>query len=89
MPITFPPDISGPPESPGWSPASVSIRPDSRSAPPWSSPTSIDLPSPVIRPWAEARLPVPPALPTAVTTWPTTRVEVESADVFRFAAPLA
>jgi hypothetical protein len=72
IPITRRPAAkSGPPESPGWSSASVLINPVSRARPPWSSPTVIERPTPVMWPAVVTSVPVPPALPTAVAVWPT------------------
>ena len=69
MPSTLPVDesISGPPESPGWIPAFVSTRPVSCSEPPASSLAVIVWRSATILPAAVVSLPVPPALPIAVT----------------------
>ena len=76
MPITLPDaSTSGPPESPGCTPAFVSIRPVSRSE---VSPSLavIDRPSPVTVPVAAIGAPpAPPALPSAVTASPTATFE--------------
>ena len=91
MPITrLEPLNSGPPESPGWSGALLSIRPSSCSEPFCSSDAVIVLPRPTIVPRTLASFPVPPALPVAVTCWPTRSVEeFPSAAVRRFDAPLS
>ena len=61
---------SGPPESPGSSATFVSINPVSRSLLLWPSLTVIDLPRPVTVPEAGVSVPLPPALPSALTAWP-------------------
>ena len=88
MPTTRPRLLtSGPPESPGSTPAFVSISPVSCSEPPASSEAVIDLPRPVTVPVAEAMLPVPPALPRAVTFAPTVSFAELIETVFRLEAP--
>ena len=88
MPTTLPAlSSSGPPESPGWTPAFVSIRPVSCSELPCSSLATIDLLRPVTVPRADVRFPVPPAFPTARTTSPTAALEELTEIVFRFEAP--
>ena len=67
---------SGPPESPGWSGALVSISPVSRLEPPSSSLTVIARCSPTSLPVFVLKTPAPPALPTAVT-WSPTLMEFE------------
>ena len=68
----------------------VSISPASRSLPPWSSLTVIDLTRPVTVPEAEVSVPVPPALPSASTAWPVvTFDESPSEAVLRLEAPLS
>ena len=73
MPTTSPWVLtSGPPESPGWMPALVWIRPWSRSAlPADSSEAVMVLPVAVTLPVATDGVPpLPPALPSATTFWP-------------------
>ena len=91
MPMTrLEPSSSGPPESPGWSAAFVSIRPSSCSAPFCSSDAVIVLPRPTIAPRTVDSFPVPPALPVAVTCWPTCSFEeFPTVAVRRFDAPLS
>ena len=79
MPMTWPEVLtSEPPESPGWMPALVSIRPVRFSElPPPSSLAVIDWFRAVIDPPAALGVPpVPPALPTPTTAWPTAAVPV-------------
>ena len=92
MPITLPVlSTIGPPESPGWSAASVSIRPVSFSELPESSRAVIDLPRPVMWPGEELGVPpTPPALPCVVTSCPTSRLlELPSGAVWRPEAPVS
>ena len=73
MPTTSPEVLSsGPPESPGWMPALVWIRPCSCSALPASSSDAVMvLPVAVTLPVATDGVPpLPRALPTATTFWP-------------------
>ena len=68
MPTIFPDELSsGPPESPGSRVVFVSINPLRCSLPPWSSLTVIACETPVTSPEAEVSVPVPFALPIAVT----------------------
>jgi hypothetical protein len=88
MPTTSPWLLtSRPPESPGSIPAFVSISPVSCSAPPCSSEAVIVLPRPVTVPAAELMLPLPPALPRAVTLAPTVSFAELIETVFRLEAP--
>ena len=57
--------MSGPPESPGFTAAFVSISPLRLSLPPWSSFTVIERSTLVTVPAAVVSRPVPPAFPTA------------------------
>jgi hypothetical protein len=73
---------SGPPESPGWTPAFVSTSPLSCSAlPPRESVAVIAWCRAVTVPAAAVSVPVPPASPTAVTASPTVAGEELSAAV--------
>ncbi len=73
MPTTSPLVLTrGPPESPGWMPALVSISPLSCSALPADSSEAVMVrPVPVTLPVATDGVPpLPPALPSATTFWP-------------------
>src|ERR1700712_2633728 len=90
MPTIWPLALySGPPESPAWIGALLSIRPVRFSGfDPFSSLAVIDWLSAVTEPVAELGVPpTPPALPTAVTTSPTDTVAV--VEIFAVCSPLA
>ena len=82
IPTTCPAALtSGPPESPGWIGASISMTLPNDSVPPRPSLTVMDCPRFEMLPWVTVGVPPwPSALPMATTSWPTERVE-ESARV--------